>query len=75
MTRFGTHYSNIIGIDIDKDEIEIANVYGYNEIISVEKLLNQLKHKDATMKTDWIIKVAKSMGIIKNNTIYILEKI
>jgi hypothetical protein len=75
MTRFGTHYSNIIGIDIDKNEVEIANVYGYNEILSVEKLLNQLKHKDETMKTDWIINVAKSMGIIKNNTIYILEKI
>jgi hypothetical protein len=26
------------------------------------------------MKTDWIINIAKSMGIIKNNTIYILEK-
>jgi hypothetical protein len=74
MTRFGTHYSNIIGIDIDKNEVEIANVYGYNEIISIEKLLNQLKHKDEIMKTDWIIKVAKSIGIIKNNTIYILEK-
>jgi hypothetical protein len=74
MTRFGTHYSNIIGIDIDKNEVEIANVYGYNEIISIEKLLNQLKHKDEIMKTDWIINIAKSMGIIKNNTIYILEK-
>jgi hypothetical protein len=75
MTRFGTHYSNIIGIDIDKNEVEIANVYGYNEIISIKKLLNQLKHKDEIMKTDWVINVAKSIGIIKNNTIYILEKI
>jgi hypothetical protein len=74
MTRFGTHYSNIIGIDIDKNEVEIANVYGYNEVISVEELLSQLKHKDETMKTDWMINAAKSMGIIKNNTIYILEK-
>jgi hypothetical protein len=75
MTRFGTHYSNIIGIDIDKNEVEIANVYGYNEIISIEKLLKQLKHKDEKMKTDWIINMAKSIEIVKNNTIYVLEKI
>jgi hypothetical protein len=74
MTRFGTHYSNIIGIDIDKNEVEIANVYGYIEIVSIEKLLNQLKHKDEMMKTDWVISVGKSLGIIRNNTIDILKK-
>jgi hypothetical protein len=68
MTRFGTHYSTIIGIDMDKNKVKIANVYGYLEETTIEQLLDQLKHRDKIMETDWWIKLAKGLGIIRNNT-------
>jgi hypothetical protein len=73
MTRFGTHYSTIIGIDMDKNNVKIANVYGYLEETTIEQLLDQLKHGDKIMETDWWIKLAKGLGIIRNNTIYVIS--
>lgn len=74
MTRFGTHYSTVIGINIDKKLIKIANVYGYVQELSIEEFLQYLKHSSKEMKTNNIIKFAKGLGVIKNNTLYVIDR-
>lgn len=74
MTRFGTHYSTVIGINMDEKLIKIANVYGYVQELSIEEFLQCLKHSSEEMKTNNIIKLAKGLGVIKNNTLYVINR-
>jgi hypothetical protein len=70
--RFGTHYSTVTGISFPDKNVTIANVYGYHEILPFKTFLNYLKHTDPRYKKVFTVELAKFLGVIKNNTLYIV---
>jgi hypothetical protein len=69
-TRFGTHYSTVIGIDFTTCAVTIANVYGYREVLSFNTFLSYLKHHNSSYKRIFMIELAKFLGVIRDNTVY-----
>ena len=67
------HYSLIIGLDVQKDVITIANPYGYIEEISIKDFLNRTSF-EAYENMPILLKLGFAFGIFEKNAIFIIEK-
>ena len=67
------HYSLIIGLDVQKDVITIANPYGYIEEISIKEFLNRTSF-EAYENMPIFLKLGFAFGIFEKNAIFIIEK-
>lgn len=71
--NYDTHYSVVIGIDLKKDIITIANAYGFEEEVSVSEFLGSLKY-DNYKNEPLPFRLATMIGIVRKNNIYVLRK-
>jgi len=71
--HYNTHYAVVYGIDMKNETVKISNPYGYLEEISFMDLYDGL---DFTSYEDEPIsfRMARKMGMVKNNTMFILER-
>lgn len=66
------HYSLVIGADIPRDKITVANPYGYYEELTVGEFLNRTSY-EAYNKMPLFLKFGFAFGIFEKNTIFIVQ--
>jgi len=66
------HYSVIIGLDEDNNEIMLANPFGWEETMSVSEFKEKAAY-DAGRKTPFAVKAGKFLGLLKPHTLWVLE--
>ncbi|SFQ49211.1 Peptidase_C39 like family protein [Butyrivibrio proteoclasticus] len=67
------HYSLLIGMDIQNDNITVANPYGYIEEISVEEFLERTSF-EAYDNMPFYFKMAFAIDLFDKNTIFTVRK-
>lgn len=63
------HYSLIIGADIPRDKILVANPYGYQEELTLEELFRRTSFQ-AYHPMPWYMKMGFAVGMFEKNTIF-----
>jgi hypothetical protein len=66
------HYSLIVGADIPKDTITVANPYGYYEVLTLEKLLERTSFR-AYEHMPLFMRMGFAIGLFEKNTLYSVE--
>ncbi len=67
------HYSTVIGIDNKKDTVTLANPFGYEEVIGMERLIGMMSYKNYKERP-FKVRLALFLGLVKPNTLFIIEK-
>lgn len=67
------HASVVTGIDLGKQQVNIANVYGYEEQISLVKFLNRMSYRE-TEEYPFIQRILIKMGFIDKNSVFLITK-
>jgi hypothetical protein len=70
---YNFHASVVTGIDLEKKQINIANVYGYEEQIHLVEFLNRMSYRE-TEKYPFIQRIIIKMGLIDTNSVFLIEK-
>ncbi|MEG0318456.1 MAG: hypothetical protein RR627_00980, partial [Niameybacter sp.] len=65
------YFSVVTGMSLEDDEVYVSNVYGYEEVYSIESFLQRLKFENEALPTP--IKIGKFFGLFDPNTIYIVQ--
>jgi hypothetical protein len=66
------HASVITGIDLERNRVNIANVYGYEEEISLLEFLNRMSYREID-KYPFMQKLIIKMELIDNNSIFFIK--
>lgn len=67
------HASVITGIDLEKKQVNIANVYGYEEQISLMEFLNRMSYREIE-KYPFMQRMIIKMGLIDTNSVFLIKK-
>lgn len=66
------HASVVTGIDLERNRVYIANVYGYEEKISILEFLNRMSYREID-KYPFMQKLIIKMELIDNNSIFLIK--
>ena len=67
------HYSTVIGIDDRRENVTLANPFGYEEKLRTGDLLDMMEYrnyKDRPVK----VRLALLLGVIKRNSVFMIRK-
>ena len=67
------HASVVVGIDLEKQRVDIFNVYGYKEQISVVEFLNRMSYR-GTKAYPIVQRTVLKLGLMDKNSVFILSK-
>ena len=63
----------VTGIDLEKKQVNIANVYGYEEQISIVEFLNRMSYREIE-KYPFMQRMIIKMGLIDTNSVFLIKK-
>jgi hypothetical protein len=66
------HASVVTGIDLEKNRVNIANAYGYEEVIPLLEFLNRMSYREID-KYPFMQKLIIKMELIDNNSIFYIK--
>lgn len=72
--NYSLHYSIVIGMGLERDVIDVSNVYGYEETYSVADFLAALKFENY-VKMPLFIRFGVFFGMFDKNMIYLVEPV
>ncbi|MEJ6951562.1 C39 family peptidase [Natronospora cellulosivora (SeqCode)] len=72
--NYTLHFSIVTGLDIENDQVLVSNVYGYEEVYSLNDFLESLKFKNFR-NMPFFIRGGIILGIFERNTVYIIEEV
>lgn len=67
------HYSLVVGMDIPKNKVTVANPYGYYEHITISEFLSRTSF-DAYKGMPWHLKMGFAVGVFEKNTVFTVEE-
>lgn len=71
--NFDFHASVVRGIDLDKEEVDILNVYGFEEKIPLVEFLNRMAYR-GTENYPLIQKIVLRLGLQDKNSVVLISK-
>ena len=71
--HYTLHYSIVTGMDMSNDQIYISNVYGYEEVYSIQDFLSAMNFNNYE-NMPIFIKMGIFFGLFDKNTIYVIEE-
>jgi len=67
------HASVVTGINLEEGQVDIANVYGYKERISIVDFLNRMSYREID-KYPFMQKIIIKLELVDTNSIFLIKK-